>query len=255
VLVDDTGTPRTKCSCGNPLTEARPDGTDPATTTGTPWDGYTTATITIVEPGDPTDTLTLTDLQTGDQLEQPIGTPGDELVLAPDGLGVVAFGQPRDQVEAKLTELLGPPTLVQVCDFRSGATSCTVHDPQGTYLSWDALRLYFPLETGLFGTYWLTAPYDPATDGQDLTAGPAAKTPEGIGLGSSGDELFETYPGLLHYQCDYETYEDTIGPAAPGTDGTFLTAEDGYWFDVYDGRVTSVHHDGGGLAGIRLCGA
>jgi hypothetical protein len=73
VLVDDTGTPRTKCSCGNPLTQARTDGVDPASTTGEPWDGYATGTVAIVEPGDPTDTLTLTDLDTGQPIEQPIG--------------------------------------------------------------------------------------------------------------------------------------------------------------------------------------
>jgi hypothetical protein len=78
VLVDDTGTPRTKCSCGNPLTEARPDNTDPATTTGDdPWDGYSAGTITIVDAGDQTDTLTLTDLDTGQPIEQPIGGGGD----------------------------------------------------------------------------------------------------------------------------------------------------------------------------------
>jgi hypothetical protein len=78
VLVDDTGTPRTKCSCGNPLTQAQPDNTDPATTTGdNPWNGYTTQTITIVDAGDQTDTLTLTDLDTGQPIEQPIGGGGD----------------------------------------------------------------------------------------------------------------------------------------------------------------------------------
>src|SRR5690606_26057357 len=73
VLVDDTGSPRTKCSCGNPLTEARPDGVDPGETTGTPWDGYDPGATTIVDAGDETDTLTLTDLGTGELFEQPVG--------------------------------------------------------------------------------------------------------------------------------------------------------------------------------------
>jgi hypothetical protein len=257
VLVDDTGTPRTKCSCGNPLTQAQPDNTDPATTTGdNPWNGYTTQTITIVDAGDQTDTLTLTDLDTGQPIEQPIGTnPGSELVLAPDGLGVVTFGQSRAEVEATLTELLGPPTEVSTCDVRTQPSSCTAHDPQGTYLSWDALQVYFPLDSGGFGSYWLAAPYDVETNAQDVTAGPPAETPEAIGLASTVDELFAAYTGLLAYECDYDTYEETIGPASPMPDGTFLTAEDGYWFVVVGGQVTSIHHDGGALSGFRGCSA
>ena len=78
VLVDTYGTPRAKCSCGNPLTPP-PDNTnlDHTKTQGTPWPDYQPANVTTITPApDPTTNLTLTNIQTGTTFQQPVGSGG-----------------------------------------------------------------------------------------------------------------------------------------------------------------------------------
>ena len=78
VLVDTYGTPRAKCSCGNPLTPP-PDNTnlDHTKTQGTPWPDYQPANVTTITPApQPATDLTLTNIQTGTTYQQPVGTGG-----------------------------------------------------------------------------------------------------------------------------------------------------------------------------------
>ena len=77
VLVDTYGTPRAKCSCGNPLTPP-PDNTnlDHTKTQGTPWPDYQPANVTTITPApQPATNLTLTNIQTGTTYQQPVGSP------------------------------------------------------------------------------------------------------------------------------------------------------------------------------------
>ncbi|OKJ62745.1 hypothetical protein AMK29_21905 [Streptomyces sp. CB02261] len=48
VLVDNRGLPRVRCACGNPLTDPVPQK-EPRTR-GTPWQGFSTSRIVVVEP-------------------------------------------------------------------------------------------------------------------------------------------------------------------------------------------------------------
>ena len=76
VLVDTYGTPRAKCSCGNPLTPP-PDNTnlDHTKTQGTPWPDYQPANVTTITPApQPATDLTLTNIQTGTTYQLPVGT-------------------------------------------------------------------------------------------------------------------------------------------------------------------------------------
>ncbi len=77
VLVDQQGVPRTRCACGNPLTQPSPSATQ-IEPQGTPWSGYDGRKVTIVEPvpGGLT-TLALVDLDSGLLFQRPIGTKGE----------------------------------------------------------------------------------------------------------------------------------------------------------------------------------
>lgn len=256
VLVDDQGTPRARCSCGNPLRAPDTTTADPADTTTTPWDGYDPDRIVTIDPGPTTDTLTLTDLTTGDPYDQPTGTtardegdPGttttttDDLVLATDGLGVLPFGRPGAEVEATLTDILGEPDEAFVCDFDGPEPTCTVHDPQGRFVTWGDLTVWVSKATGAFEHYTYApyaAPIGEPIDVEELR--PPASTPEGITVGSTARELLATFDGIQRYDCDPDTYEAVLEPATPDTEGRLVTALDGYVFSVDGGRVTSVAH-------------
>jgi hypothetical protein len=74
VLVDANGVPRVKCSCGNPLTA--PSGAAVGTVSGTPWPGYSTATVIVVVPAPrPMTTFVLVDIDTGETYEERANTP------------------------------------------------------------------------------------------------------------------------------------------------------------------------------------
>ena len=65
VLVDNRGVPRVRCACGNPLTEPAAQATN-LTFTGTTWNGFDNTRLVAVEPApQPLDTLTITDIDTG----------------------------------------------------------------------------------------------------------------------------------------------------------------------------------------------
>jgi hypothetical protein len=89
VLVDDRGVPRAKCFCGNPLAEPEPidagaessDALDLDTLAENPedaWPELDPEQVATVEPGEPTDSFVLGDLQTGTRFERPKGTNGTD---------------------------------------------------------------------------------------------------------------------------------------------------------------------------------
>jgi hypothetical protein len=73
VLVDQRGTPRVRCTCGNPLLEPA-DPTAPADFTGDPWAGFDQNRLLAIQPADQDlDTLTITDIDTGQTNDIPTG--------------------------------------------------------------------------------------------------------------------------------------------------------------------------------------
>ncbi len=75
VLVDQYGTPVTKCYCGNPLT--RPSAYSNPTFTGPGWPAFSPATVTTVEPTPgPMASFTLVDPSTKRAFVRPGGTAG-----------------------------------------------------------------------------------------------------------------------------------------------------------------------------------
>jgi Domain of unknown function (DUF6777) len=87
VLVDDTGVPRVKCNCGNPLGEPTPlgdagesDALDVDAAAENPdaaWEGLDPSEAVSIEPGDTQVTeITLVDVDTGGLLDRPVGSDG-----------------------------------------------------------------------------------------------------------------------------------------------------------------------------------
>jgi hypothetical protein len=86
VLVDDTGVPRVKCNCGNPLGE--PTETDGggsgdldlgevADNPDDAWEKLDPAQAVAIQPGDDTvEDLTLVDVETNGLIERPVGSDG-----------------------------------------------------------------------------------------------------------------------------------------------------------------------------------
>lgn len=76
VLVDQYGTPRVKCACGNPLTKPV-EQTTKVTYTGTEWPGFDPAVVVIVQPTTVIiETFVIVNVQTGALIERPSGTDG-----------------------------------------------------------------------------------------------------------------------------------------------------------------------------------
>jgi hypothetical protein len=87
VLVDDTGVPRVKCNCGNPLLAPAglgdASGTDAmdldavAQNPDDAWEGMDPAQAVTITPGEqPMDAITLVDVDGGGMLDRPVGSDG-----------------------------------------------------------------------------------------------------------------------------------------------------------------------------------
>ena len=86
VMVDDTGVPRVKCNCGNPLGEPAAlgdasetsalDVDDVAENPDDAWEGLDPAQAVAVTPGATVTAVTLVDVDEGGLLERPVGSDG-----------------------------------------------------------------------------------------------------------------------------------------------------------------------------------
>ncbi|WP_372735191.1 DUF6777 domain-containing protein [Nocardioides sp.] len=76
VFVDESGVPRAKCSCGNPLTEPGSITTE-TRYTGEEWSGFEPASVVVVKATEKVSTFVLIDPTTGSAFSRPIGTTGD----------------------------------------------------------------------------------------------------------------------------------------------------------------------------------
>lgn len=211
--------------CGSDDGDDDVDAGEATTTTPGPddTDATTTSTLgsTTTSPSDAETTTTA-------------AASGTVLELRPDGLGTVDFGRPLEDVLAAINPLFGEPTYTQVCDYTAEPMTCAASDPQGTFVSWGTpeeqrLEIFVAGEGNAFEYYAYSA--------DDV----AAATPEGISIGSTGDQVHGAYTGLLRIECDEETYETTIEPAAPGTDGFVATdPARGYGFTIEGGVVAGI---------------
>jgi uncharacterized protein DUF6777 len=83
VLVDDTGVPRVKCNCGNPLDEPEDTGAssagsvdDVASNPDEAWEGLDPEQVVVVQPGATVEEITLVDVDAGGLIQRPVGSDG-----------------------------------------------------------------------------------------------------------------------------------------------------------------------------------
>lgn len=73
VLVDDRGVPRVRCADGGPLTAPTRQDRSTEATEGAEWDGYDPGAVVVVEAGDALTTLTLVDVESGEEFDRAVG--------------------------------------------------------------------------------------------------------------------------------------------------------------------------------------
>ena len=92
VLIDESGLPRVRCACGNPLNRPIAQASAPAYS-GPTWDTFDEAAIQVISPGPGTSNFVLHDVEGGEPFVRPSGTTGDADDLAPiEALEAVLFG-------------------------------------------------------------------------------------------------------------------------------------------------------------------
>jgi hypothetical protein len=123
-------------------------------------------------------------------LSEPAGVPGAGLVLAPDGLGPVSFGDDAEMVIARLTELLGAPVA-------DGPEPCESESDQIRWVRWGNLGTAYP--DGRFGGYIIGIYYPP--DSPELRV----ETDEGVALRASAGELEAAYGARLSWTSQEES--------------------------------------------------
>lgn len=204
VLVDERGTPRVRCACGNPLVEPEGSTTD-LELQGEPWEGFDRDRLVAVDPSSATlEALTVVDLATGEPEDVPTGAAavdqGDTggIVLRNDGLGIVDFGAPGEEAIAAVTEVLGEPDLRAVLDTPGGEANgegCLGQTAGNTAerVVWGRFSITVSPDAGGFYVWRFQAePSDPAFE--DVFPDSDLQTPEGIGQGSTADEFRAAYP-------------------------------------------------------------
>ena len=109
---------------------------------------------------------------------EPAGVPGAGLVLAPNGLAAVRFGEPEASAITKLTDLLGAPV-------EDGPQPCSSETDVVRWVRWGNLSAAFP--DGHFGG-WVIGIYFPP-DSPELQL----KTAEGAALRAKVADLERIY--------------------------------------------------------------
>jgi hypothetical protein len=198
VLVDDRGVPRARCACGNPLTP--PEAVQSAALyTGQEWPGFRPDAVTAVAPSpQPLDKLVLTDVNTGQPFERPVGTAGTADTAVP----------PTTTVSTTTTTTTAPVTTTSAASTTSAAATTTA-PPQTSTTSLATTTLPPPRNVTREGTPSVSSQYDAtfgpdkATDDDPTTSWFSAgnKDPE-------GDQSTFTWQGR---QTDFITSIEIIG--------------------------------------------
>lgn len=117
VLIDQTGVPRVRCACGNPLAEPQPIPAG-ASFSGAAWNGYNAKASVAVAPGAPVDRFTLIDIGTGLPFKRPVGTDGsadapvsDQTVPPPASTTAHGHGAPTTPTVTTPPVVVKPPKI------------------------------------------------------------------------------------------------------------------------------------------------
>ena len=250
VLVDARGVPRVRCACGNPLIEPTATASAP-TFEGDGWAGFDDTRLVAVEPGTAVDSFEVVDVTTDEAYTQPVGSNTGQIVLAADGLGVATFGQPRAEVVAAITAILGEPDEVNEEVIAGGFVS---------FYEWGHLMAAFlegapyvegeesTRNAGEFGEYFFGRTYDFQSDTYEPWLPEpweeALTTEKGVGIGTTGAEVATAYPttyritfqqadpGVDFDYCETETPTEGVGERQPGVHEQFYAkrGKEGLYF-------------------------
>jgi hypothetical protein len=145
VLVDDTGLPRVKCSCGNPLlAPTAVSGT--VTYQGSRWSGFSPTSLTVINVQQVTNVFVIQDVDDSDVLfERPVGTTGDEDrpygEEPPEATTTTAPPETTTTTSPPVTEppdLGGGDVQVTLAWDTEDDLDLYVTDPQGSQISYSA---------------------------------------------------------------------------------------------------------------------
>jgi hypothetical protein len=123
VLVDEFGTPKVKCGCGNPLGDAPPISSR-TRYTGARWTGFDPDRVVVVRADVRVEVFVLIDLRNGEPFGRPTGTTGSEDGLAP-GSPTTTSAPPPTTATPRPTAPAPPPTS---SPDRSGQSVLLVQD-------------------------------------------------------------------------------------------------------------------------------
>lgn len=165
VLVDQYGTPRARCACGNPLLPPIALSGPPTYKGSPPWDGFSPSNVTVINNSTTViNVITIIDIETG----TPFGrTPsGPDLPLPPSGTfptTPTTAGSPTTRANTTTTRAVtGSWTLVDV----------QIKNPDPDHISVDGQNgdAHFSLPPHRGDYYW-TVPKSMPSSGVELTYG------------------------------------------------------------------------------------
>jgi hypothetical protein len=172
VMVDDRGVPRVRCACGNPLAE--PDAAESSPEFGgEQWEGFDQGRLVAVAPSpERVESFELVDVTTGETYEQTAGSLGDvrDLVVDFGGIGNLRLGMTAKEASAAtgLGVEVGPSRFPGF----EGCSPVTIPE--------------------------LEAVHGLASDGRTIdllfVSDPKAESTEGVGIGSTRQEVERAYP-------------------------------------------------------------
>lgn len=161
VLVDDTGVPRTKCACGNPLLAPASSGFSLSTTTGTPWPGFATDEVTSMQAGTPVAALDLVDVDNGSRFSVPVGASQPGVVVAVTDDAVAGGDIVPSQILVSATGLEAPswePVFTAPTDAGHTGSIDGVAFGDGTFVAVGGADIYRSDATGRTWTQVATVP-------------------------------------------------------------------------------------------------
>lgn len=234
VLVDDRGTPRARCSCGNPLQP--PDRASAADTelVGEVWAGFDTSEVITVAPAPaPVSTIETVDLDSGDTISTPVGAVVElDGVLASTTDGILVRSD-----DSVITTVVPDPARVAFDDgaggivYALGTPTADVHETLESAPSDATQRSIWYLPAGATHAEPLIANEDP-TVWHHL-----------LGVGQLGESTYVVFSPLRAVTPD-DGVQHPEGPIVAldiTTGAQTVLAEDGIGWEF---RVSSVSFGG-----------